>query len=87
MNRMISPFASVTSFSSAFSRSSNSPRYLAPATWARAAELSHHKILFVGASNTLAVCCFPECQEEHLWLTAAQRQHDSAQGCRQALLN
>ena len=32
MNRMILPSASVTSFSTAFSRSSNSPRYFAPAT-------------------------------------------------------
>ncbi len=32
MNRMIWPSESVTSLSTAFSRSSNSPRYLAPAT-------------------------------------------------------
>ncbi len=31
MNRMISPFSDCTSFSTLFSRSSNSPRYLAPA--------------------------------------------------------
>ena len=31
MNRMIEPSAAVTSFSTAFSRSSNSPRYFAPA--------------------------------------------------------
>ena len=32
MNRMISPSADSISFSTAFSRSSNSPRYFAPAT-------------------------------------------------------
>ena len=50
MNRMISPSAASISFSTAFSRSSNSPRYLAPATMAPRS--SDSSCLFFSASGT-----------------------------------
>ena len=45
MNRMISPFESSISFSTAFSRSSNSPRNFAPATIAAEIERDHALVL------------------------------------------
>ena len=50
MNKIISPSAFLISFKTAFNLSSNSPRYLAPAT--KAPKSSSYKVLFCKETGT-----------------------------------